>query len=288
MAISPDLTLEFGDRPFEAVLRPSRSWRGFAIENVSNPDSEAYNFRWSGDVHYLALHDILQEDCGSLVDGLKRDRTLDLRDTITFLPSGCSIDGWCLPAKRANSFTALYFDPGLLRDDLELHYRAKPLAPILYARDGGLWESMRKLAALVTDPLVEDLYAESACIMAAIEALALAPPETTGKLSPRQMKAVTDYIEEHFAAEISLADLAEAAGLSRYHFGRAFKLTTGQSPYAFVLSRRVERAGELLAAGDRSIEAVAALAGFGNTARLRRHFQHAKGMTPRSFQRTIR
>lgn len=288
MAITPDLTLECGGKPFEASLRPSRSWQGFAIENVSNPDSKAYNFRWSGDVHYLALHDILQQDCGSLVDGLKRDRTLDLRNTITFLPSGCSIEGWCLPAKRANSFTALYFDPALLRDDLELRYRAKPLAPILYARDGRLWESMRKLAALVADPLVEDLYAESACIMAAIEALALTPPETGGKLSHRQMKAVTDYIEEHFVQEISLADLAMAAGLSRYHFGRAFKLTTGESPYAFVLSRRVERAGELLAAGNRSIEAVAALAGFGSTVRLRRAFQQEKGMTPRSFERTMR
>lgn len=286
MAITPDLTLKSEDKPFEDTWRPSRSWRGFAVEHVAL--AEPYNFRWSGNTHYLAWHDILFSDGASQVDGLKRNPTRDLRNSITFLPSGCSIEGWAVPTKRPNSFTALYFDPGLLRDDLELRYQAAPLRPIQDIRNGGLQESMRKLAALVTDPLVEDLYAESACIMAAIEALALTPPETTGKLSPRQMKAVTDYIEEHFAEEVSLADLAMAAGLSRYHFGRAFKLTTGQSPYAFVLSRRVQRAGELLAAGDRSIEAVAALAGFGSTARLRRHFQQEKGMTPRSFQRTVR
>jgi AraC family transcriptional regulator len=219
------------------------------------------------------------------VDGLKPDATRDLRNTITFLPSGCGVDGWSMPAKRMNSFTALYFDPALLRDDLDVRYRVASLQPILYAKDGALQETMHKLTALVTNPDVDDIYAESACIIAALEALELKRPETTGTLTHRQIKAVCDYIAAHLTDHISLSDLASSAKLSRYHFGRAFKATTGQSPYAFVLAERIKRASELLSKGYLPIETVASLTGFHSTAQLRRNFQHMKGETPRTYRR---
>jgi AraC family transcriptional regulator len=280
--------LAYDDSTLEPVARPSRSWRGFAVEHVKLEGTDAYHFQWRGETHYLALHDILLDDGGSVVDELKRDATHDLRNTLTFLPSGCSIEGWSKPADRDNSFVALYFDPGALRNDLELRYASAVPKPVLYARDGRLVDTMRKLAALITDPLVDEVYAESACIVAAIEALGLKPPEKSGGLSRRQMKMVTDYVAAHLTAEISLSDLAAAAQLSRYHFARAFKVSTGQSPYLFVMAQRVEKAAELLASSDLPVEAVASLTGFGNMARLRRYFQQIKGETPRSFRRRQR
>jgi AraC family transcriptional regulator len=285
LSVIPDLALAYEDRPFDATVRPSRGWQGFAVEHVVTEGVEPYSFQWRGDTHYVALHDILLNDGGSVVDGIKPDATRDLRNTITFLPSGCSIEGWCLPARRVNSFTALYFKPGLLRDDLDLRYREVSLQPILYAREGRLQESMRKLSALIADPYVDDVYAESACILAAIEALGLKHPEKSGALTNRQIRMVSEYVAAHLTEEISLSDLAAAANLSRYHFARAFKAGTGQSPYVFVMAQRVERASELLAASDLPIEAVASLAGFGTTARLRRYFQQLKGETPRTFRR---
>lgn len=288
MNIVPDLMLEFDDRPFEVAARPSRSWDGFAIEHVEIEETEPYRFHWSGKTHYLALHDILLDDGGSVVDNLRPDATRDLRDTITFLPSGSAIDGWSLPAKRRNSFTALYFDPSVLRDDLELRYRTTSLRPILYTRDGVLHQTMHKLAALIADPHADSMYAESACILAAIEVLSLKPPETRGVLSSRQLAAVSEYIAAHLTDDISLSDLATVANLSRYHFSRAFKASTGQSPYAFVVSRRVERASELLANRDLPMERVAAASGFSSTAQLRRHFQQLKRQTLRDFRRGSR
>lgn len=285
MSVVPDLALQYADGSFEPAQRPSRNWRGFAIEHVAIASPDEYNFRWRGDSHYLALHDILLEDGGSVVDDMSPDATRDLRNTITFLPHGCSIEGWSKPTDRANSFTALYFDPNLLRDDLDLRYREASLQPVLYAREGRLLESMRKLSAMITDPAIDEVYAESACIIAAIEALGLKQPERSGALTNRQMKMVFDYVAAHLTDEISLSDLAAAANLSRYHFARAFKASTGQSPYLFVMARRVERASELLTGGDLPIEAIAALTGFRTTARLRRYFQQLKGETPRAFRR---
>lgn len=280
----PDLALEYVDQSLE-VARPSRRWRGFAIEHVTVDSPDSYRFGWSGDCHYLAFHDLLLEDGGSLVDGMKRDETRDLRNTITFLPSGCSIEGWCQPADRENSFTALYFDTGLLRDDLDLRFREASLQPVLYARDGGLVESMRKLRATITDPTADELYAESACIIAAIEAMNLKQPEKSGGLTNRQMTMVLDYVAAHLTEEIGLSELAASANLSRYHFARAFKATTGEPPYLFVMARRVERASELLATSDLPLDAIAKLTGFRTTARLRRYFHQIKGETPKAFRR---
>lgn len=250
--------------------------------------AEAYRFQWSGDVNYLALHDMVLEDGGSRVDELARDHTHDLRDTVTFLPKGCSIEGWALPAQRANSFTALYFDTAQLHAELDARYRAADPGPVLYARSGSLHSSMTKLARLVSNPRADNLYAESACILAAIEALGLEVPNLRGKLSASQMAAVVDFIEANLSADISLSDLAGAAGLSRFHFGRAFKLTTGDSPYAFVLGRKLSKAMQLLSETPAlPIESVAQLSGFHNTAQLRRQLHQATGKSPRDFRRSL-
>lgn len=285
MSVVPDLAFDYLDRSIEAPVRPARSWHGFAVEHVGLDSPDAYSFRWRGDSHYLALHDLLLEDGGSIVDELRPDSTRDLRNSITFLPGGCSIEGWAKPVDRPNSFTALYFKPGLLRDELELRYREAALRPILYAREGRLHESMLKLSALIADPHTDEVYAESACILAAIETLGLKQPERAGMLTQRQVTMVFDYVDAHLTEEISLSDLASAANLSRYHFARAFKATTGQSPYLFVMSRRIERACELLVSSDLPIDVVALASGFKTAARLRRYFHQLKGETPRTFRR---
>ncbi|MBB6122813.1 helix-turn-helix domain-containing protein [Sphingobium subterraneum] len=287
MNATPHFTLDQENKPVASVNRPSRSWRGFTVEHVVVEGTKPVDYTWSGETHYLALHDVVLDEGVTIMDGQKADTTRDLRDTISFLPSGCGIEGWSKPADRANSYTALYFDPAVLHDDLELRYRGASLQPIPYARDGSLQQSMCKLRGMITDPYAENIYAESACIMVAIEALGLKAVQAPGVLSNRQINAVRDYIAAHLTSDISLSDMASAAQLSRYHFGRAFKATTGQSPYAYVMARRVERAAELLASSDLSIEAVASLAGFANAAKLRRYFCHAKGVTPVAFRRGL-
>lgn len=287
MSIQPDLTLDFSKEVTKPVARPYHSWHGLAVENISLETNEPYAFHWSGETHYLAFHDVILNDTTMKVDGLAPDHTLDLRDTLTFLPHGSSVEGWSTPAERANSFTTLYFAPWLLSQELERRYEVASLRPIIYARNTTLNETMRKLGALVATPQADALYAESACILAAIDILSLKPPVATGTLTKCQISTVADYIEAHLADDIGLTELAAVTQLSRYHFGRAFKATTGLSPYAYLLTRRVERATQLLSLPQLSLTAIAEQSGFGNVAKLRRLFQQHTGQTPTAFRREL-
>jgi AraC family transcriptional regulator len=77
--------------------------------------------------------------------------------------------------------------------------------------------------------------------------------------------------------------LAAEAGLSPYHFARAFKRSVGSSPHRYVLRRRIERAKYHLAAGELSLAAVALACGFGSQSHFTARFRATTGLTPRQF-----
>lgn len=96
-----------------------------------------------------------------------------------------------------------------------------------------------------------------------------------------------DYIEDNLADSLTLSDIAGASGYSRYHFLRVFKRCTGQTPHAYLMRRRVERAQQLLRRGD-SIADTAYGAGFTDQAHLSRRFKQIVGVTPGEFVRGVR
>ena len=76
------------------VARAAFDLNGFSAEYVELSGAEPYDFRSRGENHYLALHDITLTDGELRVDGLPTLHKKDLRDTITFVPKGCGIEGW--------------------------------------------------------------------------------------------------------------------------------------------------------------------------------------------------
>lgn len=86
-------------------------------------------------------------------------------------------------------------------------------------------------------------------------------------------------MEVNVGAALCLDDLAEVAGLSRYHFGRVFREEVGQTPWAFARGTRVERAKELLAESHSPAEA-AHEAGFFDQSHLTRVLRKIDGRTP--------
>ncbi len=92
---------------------------------------------------------------------------------------------------------------------------------------------------------------------------------------------MVEYVEEHLAGRISLDHLADVAGCSRFHFGRLFKASTGQSPMAWVGQRRIERAQSLIRDHPEwTLAAVALASGFSDQSHLTRRFKHLLGITP--------
>jgi AraC family transcriptional regulator len=106
-----------------------------------------------------------------------------------------------------------------------------------------------------------------------------------GGLTVRQLGRVKEFVDAKISNDITISDLAVVAGLSQFHFVRAFKDTVGLTPYQYVLSERVRRARGLLSKRDLSIADVALAAGFHDASQLNRMFRKFVGVTPTAFRR---
>lgn len=102
-------------------------------------------------------------------------------------------------------------------------------------------------------------------------------------LNLRARHRVDEFIERHLAERFTLADMADAACMSRFHFSRMFRLTFGVSPMEYVLHRRIERAKPMLLDRRRSIADVAAALGFCDQSHFTRSFRRVTGYPPRQF-----
>ena len=69
----------------------------------------------------------------------------------------------------------------------------------------------------------------------------------------RHLLRAKDLADARYAEPLEVDDLAAAAGLSKAHFSREFKQAFGDSPHAYLLTRRLERAAALLRTTDRSV-----------------------------------
>ena len=88
------------------------------------------------------------------------------------------------------------------------------------------------------------------------------------------------FIESHFASDVTLAQIADVAGVSRYHLVRAFGVTTGCSVMRYVRRRRLSEAARTLANGAPDILMVALDAGYGSHEAFSRAFRDQFGLTP--------
>jgi AraC-like DNA-binding protein len=85
--------------------------------------------------------------------------------------------------------------------------------------------------------------------------------------------------------KIGLGELARACGLSRSHFAREFKTTTGMPPLQWLLTQRIERAKNLLLNPSVPIDLIAHQCGFTDQSHFTRSFSKAVGVTPGSWRR---
>jgi AraC-like DNA-binding protein len=109
-------------------------------------------------------------------------------------------------------------------------------------------------------------------------------PQMRGGLPPRTLKQVYDYVEAHLEDNISLDALAAIAGLSLFHFARAFKESEGLAPHRYMLRRRISRAQELLSNTDLSLSEVALASGFSDYSHFSHRFHQEVGVSPSTFR----
>jgi AraC family transcriptional regulator len=109
-----------------------------------------------------------------------------------------------------------------------------------------------------------------------------------GGLAPKVLMRSIERLRSESDADVSLAALAADAGLSRFHFCRAFKESTGLSPHAWLRQHRLEQAMRMLRETDVSVVAVAAALGYASQTAFAAAFKRLTGDTPTDWRRRAR
>jgi AraC family transcriptional regulator len=111
---------------------------------------------------------------------------------------------------------------------------------------------------------------------------------TMGGLSPKVLLRAIERLRSDSDEDVSLAALASDAGLSRFHFCRAFKESTGLSPHAWLRQHRLEQAMNMLRDTDASVVSVAEALGYASQTAFAAAFRKLTGETPSNWRRRAR
>ena len=100
----------------------------------------------------------------------------------------------------------------------------------------------------------------------------------------RHLLRAKDLADARYFEPLDVDDLARVAGLSRAHFSREFRRVFGESPHAYLLTRRLERAASLLRSTDRSVAEVCFSVGLQSVGSFTTSFKQTFGMTPTAYR----
>ena len=106
----------------------------------------------------------------------------------------------------------------------------------------------------------------------------------TGGLCPRRERIAKQLILANLGESLAIADLAQACALSRSHFSRAFKCTTGLSPQEWIRQQRIQRAKELITGTSLSLTQISLECGFCDLAHFCHMFTRSEGVNPMTWR----
>jgi AraC-like DNA-binding protein/mannose-6-phosphate isomerase-like protein (cupin superfamily) len=278
---------ERGKRAGEARL-----WRDSSYDGVSILAARYEQQRFPAHAHgRFVIAAILGGQAVSRYDG--RRRTVG-SGSLVIIPPGMIHDG--RPVGFWEHF-AIYcpedFLAGLLHTKTESHAAPRVAFPRLFYSDPDLYRSFVRAARTFLagdDPMARE--------SAMIEALGLLTQrhgvarrsglprlEASDRNGRRQAVGRSlELMRERLGRTLTIRDLADAAGYSKFHFLRVFKAETGRTPHAYLMQCRIKRARERLRSGE-AIADAAYETGFADQAHFTRRFKELTGVTPGEFLR---
>ena len=161
--------------------------------------------------------------------------------------------------------------------DQQFHLVANSVARLL--------ETARRELGHDQEAAKASLATASHILQAEIERCSGANGSARGGLAAWQILRVRAYIDGNLHRTIHIRDLSAVARRSPAHFSRKFKLAVGESPHAYVVRRRLEKACHLMITGAASLSEIALSVGFSDQAHLCRLFRQAFGQSPANWRR---
>lgn len=101
------------------------------------------------------------------------------------------------------------------------------------------------------------------------------------------LRRVRDRIDREFAAPLNVEELARGINISSGHLSREFKRAYGESPYSYLMTRRVERAMTLLRRGDLSVTEICFAVGYSSLGTFSTRFSELVGVSPSAYRRDV-
>jgi AraC family transcriptional regulator len=217
------------------------------------------------------------------------------RNNITIVPAGAEYTLDSATSSSRIGVLRVWLEPqmlhGLCGDDQDL---GLTLVPRLKLRD----RAIERIASVLRDEckhpnLAGPVYIESLVVELGVHLLRNYAAEVPAGaplhlpksgLSQSRLRQVIEYINAGLDRPLSLFDLAHVAGQSPYYFCKSFRASTGQSPHRFLLSRRIDKARQLLADRNRTISDIALECGFSSQSHMTSAFRRMRAGTPASYR----
>ncbi|MGN6827972.1 AraC family transcriptional regulator [Paucibacter sp. M5-1] len=199
---------------------------------------------------------------------------------MSIIPAGMPLFGYSADVRFAK-VAHIVFDEALL----EKHEITKNLSvastPRLRFADDRVWTLVKLLSEAMQDAdPSSQLYGDSLITAIVARLLDQTKPSTNVGLSDLQLRDAIGFLDAQLPNRVDLATLASLAGLSKSHYCRAFKASTGMAPYQWQLNERIERAKCLLLDTRHSMDDIAEVTGFADAAHFGRTFRRITGATP--------
>jgi AraC family transcriptional regulator len=277
-----------GTAPFRMALDPSGAgiahWKHDPLHDVVEPMTHHVIMAYNGSVQRMERRSGRSVAIGTFRPGV-----------VIIIPEGSS-SRWDIP--KPVNVVQLYLPHATLKrvadeaatatptDLLERTAHPDPVTSRLLLSAADVLEGNEALDALfrqqLTDLLATRLLAAHTGSPTAI------PAVVRGGLAPKPLLRAIERLRSDSDADVSLAALASEAGLSRFHFCRAFKESTGLSPHAWLRQHRLEQAMNMLRDTDASVASVAAALGYASQTAFAAAFRKLTGETPSDWRRRTR
>jgi len=196
--------------------------------------------------------------------------------------------GMVLSVPLAHVRTLLPEHEAAQRGDFGVLHEGPLRDPFLAGLVDRLWSEVSASAprsTLFTDGALTTLFSALAGLA---ERGAATPEVARGGLAPLALRRATERLAANLAGTVTLTELAADAGLSPFHFARAFKHSTGLPPHRYQLQLRIDVAKRLLETTDRAITDIALDVGYESSQALARLFRRELGTSPGDWRRRYR
>ncbi|WP_245449081.1 AraC family transcriptional regulator [Phyllobacterium sophorae] len=229
--------------------------------------------------------------CGEdFVEGRSVGFTPRRPGSVVFVPAHREWSGWD-EGDAIGSYLFVSVNPTFIEQSLGSWHLAG-LKPAIGFRDNIIEDSLQRIATELNNPdPISAAMAESQAVQLFVQLLRLngvGLEPAKGGLSPLNLKRINAIIESRPANPPSLEELVREIGVSRRHFFRAFKQSTGKTPHSYVAEHRLKRAVDLLRATDLSATDIALECGFSSSSHFTVAFKQAFRTGPSEFRRRWR